>query len=98
MKPANTYWPASAWPQPLTLSELAETERAAGNAEAARRSYLQALDANPDDHWCRGHLAQLEHDQGNTDRAIELYEQILKAEPKAPWRMRTRPDSDLPGS
>ena len=67
------------------LSELAESERAMGNAAEARSRYREALAANPDDHWCRGHLAQLEAEEGNADEAVKLYREILTQQPKTAW-------------
>lgn len=70
-----------------TLAELAEVERAQGDAAAARTHYLAALKVSPEDHWCRGHLAQLEAEEGNRDRAETLYREILEVEPKTPWAL-----------
>ena len=67
------------------LSELAESERALGNAAEARSRYREALTANPEDHWCRGHLAQLEAEEGNTADAVKLYREILEQQPKTAW-------------
>jgi len=58
-----------------------------GDAAAARRRYLEALEANPDDHWCRGHLAQLECEMGNDERSVALYQYILEREPGSTWAM-----------
>lgn len=67
------------------LSELAESERALGNAAEARSRYREALAANPEDHWCRGHLAQLEAEEGNQDEAVKLYREILAQQPRTAW-------------
>ncbi|MHC5067365.1 MAG: tetratricopeptide repeat protein, partial [Planctomycetota bacterium] len=64
-----------------------ETARADRRPDDARRYYQRALQANPDDHWCRGHLAQLEYEQGHEQRAVALYEGIIASADDCTWAL-----------
>lgn len=80
-----------AWPdQAAGYNLVGSIELANNESEAARSSFLAALDKDPDNAMAERFLAQIEESEGELEGAAARYERIVAGDKAATWAMYGR--------